>query len=300
MKTNMRALGAPLFALLIGLLMPAIVLADTPREIAKRVSPSVVLLVMEDASGQPLGMGSGFVVRDGIVATNMHVIEGAARGYAKLVDDKIKHDIRGIVASDAARDLVLLSVDGLKAEALGIGDSKAVAIGDAVFAVGNPRGLEGTFSAGIVSSVRKLGADLLLQITAPISPGSSGGPVVNNKSEVIGLAVATFKGGQNLNFAIPSEYLSALILAIKSPIDLPKAAEARKAKKEKSILDDMGGRSTDGVEGSQLLWTYIYTYDVVQWGKYSFSFRNQLREHVRNVVCLVVFYAADGKPIELT
>lgn len=145
MKTNMRASGAPLVALLLSFLTPVMALADTPRDIAKRVSPSVVLLVMEDTNGQPLGMGSGFVVCDGIVATNMHVIEGAARGYAKLVDDKTKHDIRGIVASDAARDLVLLSVDGLKADALGVGDSKAVAVGDAVYAVGNPRGLEGTF-----------------------------------------------------------------------------------------------------------------------------------------------------------
>jgi S1-C subfamily serine protease len=291
----MRASGAPLVALLLSFLTPAMALADTPREIAKRVSPSVVLLVMEDGSGQPLGMGSGFVVHDGIVATNMHVIEGAARGYAKLVDDKTKHDIRGIVASDAARDLVLLSVDGLKADALTIGDSKAVAVGDAVYAVGNPRGLEGTFSAGIVSSIRKIGDDSLLQITAPISPGSSGGPVVNSKGEVIGVAVATFKGGQNLNFAIPSQYLTALIPTIKAPVDLPKAAEARRAKKQKSILDDMGGRSTEGVQGGQLVWKY----KAGQTGDYSFTLRNQLREHVRDVVCLVVFYGSDGKPIDV-
>lgn len=295
MKTNMRASGAPLVALLLGLLTPAIALADTPREIAKRVSPSVVLLVMEDASGQPLGMGSGFVVRDGIVATNMHVIEGAARGYAKLVDDKTKHDIRGIVASDAARDLVLLSVDELMANALGVGDSNAVDVGDEVYAVGNPRGLEGTFSAGIVSSVRKVGDDSLLQITSPISPGSSGGPVVNSKSEVIGVAVATFKGGQNLNFAIPSQYLSALIPAMKAPIDLPKAAEARNSRREKSILDDIGGRNTDGVVGGDFLWDWEGSYEA---GDYSFSLRNKLRDHVRDVTCLVIFYNVDEEPIE--
>ena len=298
MKTNMRASGAPLVALLLSFLTPAMALADTPREIAKRISPSVVLLVMEDASGQPLGMGSGFVVRDGIVATNMHVIEGAARGYAKLVEDKTKHDIRGIVASDAARDLVLLSVDGLKAKALGVGDSNAVAVGDAVYAVGNPRGLEGTFSAGIVSSVRKVGDDSLLQITAPISPGSSGGPVVNSKGEVIGVAVATFKGGQNLNFAIPSQYLTALIPTIKAPVDLPKAAEARRAKKQKSILDDMGGRSTDGVVGVGFIWDWPGGYGGSPDGGYSFSIRNKLREHVRDVICLVVFRDAQNEPVE--
>ena len=70
---------------------------------------------------------------------------------------------------------------------------------------GNPQGLEGTFSQGIVSSIRVLGADKILQITAPISPGSSGGPVLNEKGQVIGVSVATFRGGQNLNFAIPSK-----------------------------------------------------------------------------------------------
>jgi TPR repeat protein len=181
-------------------------------EIAKRVSPSVVLLVMEDANGRPLSMGSGFVVRDGIIATNLHVIEGASRGYVKFVDDKTKYTIRGIVASDAANDLVLLSVDGFRGPALNIGDSNAVAVGDTIYAVGNPQGLEGTFSAGIISSIRKVSDGSLLQITAPISTGSSGGPVVNSKGEVIGVAVASFKeAGQNLNFAVPSNALDRIL-----------------------------------------------------------------------------------------
>jgi hypothetical protein len=86
-----------------------------------------------------------------------------------------------------------------------------VQVGDPVYAVGNPQGLEGTFSQGIISSIRDAGLDKLLQITAPISLGSSGGPVLNSKGEVIGVSVATFKAGQNLNFAIPSNYLKALL-----------------------------------------------------------------------------------------
>ncbi len=267
----------------------------SPRQIAAKVSPSVVLLVMQDVNGQPVAMASGFVVRDGVIATNLHVIEGAARGYAKLVDQKTKYNVRGVVASDPARDLVLLAIDGLKAASLTVGDSSQVAVGDNVFAVGNPRGLEGTFSAGVVSSIRKVGADWLLQITAPISPGSSGGPVVNSKGEVIGVAVATFKGGQNLNFAIPSRYLSALIPAIKAPQALPKAAKARKNKKEKSILDEMGGRSTEGVEASDFLWEK----PVLQWyGKYSFTLRNKLRDPVKNVICAVIFHNDKGEVID--
>ena len=282
-----------LVAVLVTITISAMALAeDSPREIAKRVSPSVVLLVMEDANGQPLAMGSGFVVLEGVVATNMHVIEGAARGYAKLVDQKAKYDVAGVVASDPTRDLVLLAVSGLKATSVTIGDSSQVAVGDDVFAVGNPRGLEGTFSAGIVSSIRKVGEDSVLQITAPISPGSSGGPVVNSKGEVIGVAVATFKGGQNLNFAIPSRYLSAMIPGTEALVALPKAAESSKARK--SILYEMGGRSTEGVSVAQFSWD-----SSTGNGSFSLSLRNNLRDAVRGVYCLAIFSGNDGGPIDI-
>ena len=112
---------------------------------------------MEDSNGQLLSMGSGFVVREGVVATNLHVIDGASSGYAKLVDNETKYNICGIVAFDPVRDLVLLSIEGLKVNSLKVGDSNGVAVGDTIYAVGNPRGLEGTFSAGIISSIRKVG-----------------------------------------------------------------------------------------------------------------------------------------------
>ncbi|HMN42444.1 MAG TPA: S1C family serine protease [Phycisphaerales bacterium] len=267
---------------------------QTAREVAKKVSPSVVLLVMEDSKGQPLAMGSGFVVKDGVIATNLHVIEGASQGYAKQADRKERLSIKGTVGIDAARDVVLLSVEDVKADALPMGDSKQVAVGDEIYAVGNPRGLEGTFSAGIISSIRRIGDDSLLQITAPISPGSSGGPVVNSKGEVIGVAAATFSGGQNLNFAIPSEYLSALASATTPTVPLGKAAAGTK-QKVKSLFDDLGGRSTGGVKVEQLLWDLPGN---AFNGEFSLSLRNELREPVRNVSCLLVFYGRDGQPVE--
>ena len=275
-------------------------LENSPREIAKRVSPSVVLLVMEDSNGQPLAMGSGFVIKDGIVATNLHVVEGASRGYAKLADREDKFKISGTVATDSARDIVLLAVEGLKAPALTLGDSKRVAVGDAVYAVGNPRGLEGTFSAGIISSIRKVGDDSLLQITAPISPGSSGGPVVNSKGEVVGVSVATFKGGQNLNFAIPSSYLTTLMSTLMStPTKLVKFAGGAKeaTPKSGSILDGLGGNSTEGVEGSDFLWNEP-RFRSFENGRYSFTLRNKLREAVKNVTCAVIFHNDNGEVVD--
>lgn len=267
--------------------------AQTPRDIAQESFPSVVLLVMEDANGQPLSLGSGFFVHNDLVATNLHVVEGASRGYAKIVGKKQKYDIAGVVGIDPERDLVLLKITGAKAPFLSLGDSQQVAVGDEVYAIGNPQGLEGTFSQGIVSGVRKVGKDTLFQITAPISPGSSGGPVLNAQGKVIGVAVATFRDGQNLNFAIPCSYLALLLKDLKpvSPLSVKTEPE-----QQKSILDGLGGRSTEGVTGGQLMWSYE-SYRMHA-GEYSFSLHNKLYEAIRDVYCLVIFYDHLDNPIE--
>ena len=266
--------------------------AQTPQQIAKKAFGSTVLLVMEDANGQPISLGSGFFVRNGQIATNLHVVEGAARGYAKLVGQKTKYDIEGITAIDSQRDLVILKVSAFGQQVLSLGDSDAVQVGESVYAVGNPRGLEGTFSQGIISSIREVGTDKLLQITAPISPGSSGGPVLNRASDVIGVSVATFRGGQNLNFAIPSNYLQALVAKVGAAKPL---SQAKSSKSSSSILADIGGRSTDGVTGGKLTWDTA----AAQIGFYTFSLQNRLRENVRNVSCLVIFYDTQNDPIDV-
>ena len=265
------------------------------RDIAKQAFPSVVMLVMEDDNGQPLSLGSGFFVRKDIVATNLHVVEGSVGGYAKIVGQKSKYSIAGYVAIDERWDLILLKIKDANAPALSLGDGTKIAVGDEIFAVGNPKGLEGTFSKGIISAIRKIKEDTLLQITAPISPGSSGGPILNNEGDVIGISVATFKGGQNLNFAIPASYLSKLLSDLKP---LKKLTVTEKPKKKvKSILSDLGGRSTEGVVGEKLTWKHqLYEMD----GNFSFTLRNQLRESVQDVYCLIIFYDKDGNPLDIT
>ena len=288
---NLFSLIVVLTSAFAGVLRPVPTSGQTAGQIAQESFPSVVLLVMEDANGQPISLGSGFFVRENVVASNRHVVEGASRGYAKLVGQKAKYNIAGVAGIDASHDLVLLTVLDAKAPSLTLSDSKQAAIGDNLYVVGNPQGLEGTFSQGIVSGIREIGTDTLLQITAPISPGSSGGPVLNSKGKVVGVAVATFKGGQNLNFAIPANYLAALLVQSKTSRTTPLSKETT-AKQDKSILNDLGGHSTEGVIGAQFAWS--------GGGSYTFSLRNQLDEAVKNVYCLVVFYDKESQPLDFS
>ena len=266
------------------------ILGQTRQKIAQSAFPSVVLLMMEDENRQPISLGSGFFIREGIIATNLHVVEKAISGYAKIVGQETKHDIEGIVGIDSERDLVLLYVSSAVAPSLSPGDSDKVSIGDEVYVIGNPQGLEGTFSQGIISGIRKIGTDKLLQITAPVSPGSSGGPVLDTRGKVIGVAVATFKEGQNLNFAIPYSYISQLLFKVESVKPLSRA----NIRTGKSILDDFGERNTEGMIGTLFTWDYKFPA-----GPYSFTLRNYLRESVKDVFCLVVFYGPDDEPIDI-
>src|SRR5882672_4013735 len=102
--------------------------AQTAQEIAKKAFGSTVLLVMEDSNGQPLSLGSGFFIRNGEIASNVHVVEGAVRGYAKLVGEKTKYDIEGITAVDAERDLVVLKISAARSQALPLGNSDVVQV----------------------------------------------------------------------------------------------------------------------------------------------------------------------------
>ena len=185
--------------------------AQTAPQIAEKALAATVYLEMQDSKGLPLGFGSGFFVRDNLIATNYHVIEGAARGTAKLVGQFSTYTIEGVTATDKTNDLALLKVTVSGIKPLPLGNSSDVKIGETVYVAGNPKGLEGTFSDGIISSRRDKYTKELLQMTAPISPGSSGGPVLNSKGEVIGISFMTLVGGQNLNFAIPSRYLTELL-----------------------------------------------------------------------------------------
>ena len=189
-------------------------LSNTPQQIAEKALASTVSLDMQDSNGATLTRGSGFFVRHNLIATNHHVIKGAAQGAAKLVSQETKYIIEGVTANDKTNDLALLKVTMQGINPLPLGDSDTARIGDAIYVAGSPQGWEGTFSNGIISGLREESSRRQLQMTAPISTGSSGGPVLNDKGEVIGVCVSSVYRGhetQNLNFASYSNALKELL-----------------------------------------------------------------------------------------
>ena len=185
--------------------------------LAQKALNATVYLEVERGSGQG-ARGSGFFVRPGYIATNYHVINGAETIIARLVGTETTYTIEEIVATDERHDLAIIKVIGDTPPELPLGNSDEVRIGETVYTVGNPQGLQGTVSRGIVSSMRDFGQNgIRIQIDAPISPGNSGGPVLNEKGEVIGVSVSGIQGidAQNLNFVVPSNYLKALLYKVK-------------------------------------------------------------------------------------
>ncbi len=265
-------------------------LGQSAREVARTAFKSVVLLVMNDSNGQPLSLGSGFFISNGIIATNAHVIDGASSGTAKLVGDTHTLSILGTVALDRYADLALLKVDS-SAPSLVLGATSNPSVGDNVYVVGNPLGLEGTFSEGIISGIRQVGSDSILQMTAPISPGSSGGPVMDSTGAVIGVSVATFQNGQNLNLAVPVSYLSKLLASV-SKETVPLGNVKKDDRPAHSMLDGVGTNAENGVTVSDyLLEVGIYENGG---GKYEFRLTNKLPVEISDPQLRILYYDAKG------
>jgi hypothetical protein len=167
-------------------------------------------------------LGTGFVIGAGLVATNLHVVSGSSKITVTLTD-KRELPVVQIENGDRERDLVLLRVAGPTLPTLKLGDSSSMRPGDPVVAIGHPMGLEDTVSNGLVSAVRHVDRAeqelTVLQISAPIAPGSSGGPIFNEKGEVIAVATAILVGAQNVSFGVPANYLKPL-LATSAPVSL--------------------------------------------------------------------------------
>lgn len=191
---------------------------------------STVTIKVSNSKG-PKGWGSGFFVDNNIIATNYHVIDGATKAVCYTTDEYKSYEIEGYVAIDRSADLALLKVKGLNRPPVKFATG-IINPGEKIYVIGTPlnESFEASISDGIISGVRDFDGKKLIQITAPISSGNSGGPVLNSKAEVIGITVSTispiiakiYKNAdvQNINFAVPKSNLE-LMLGFKKKYAIP-------------------------------------------------------------------------------
>lgn len=186
----------------------------TARQIARESFPSIVELTVRTDDPNTVTLGSGFFVAPGVIVTSRHVVLGGRAAIARTADGAREFRGMTLLAFDERSDLALLKIDDAEGAATVpalVLTEGAIEVGEPAYALGNPRDVGATISPGIVSAVRKLEEVALVQFTAPISPGSSGGPVVNEYGEVIGIVRSTRADGQNLNFAVAAAELRKLV-----------------------------------------------------------------------------------------
>lgn len=172
-------------------------------EAALNVSPAVVKVVAYDEVHEQLRSGSGFVLQpDGEVVSNFHVIKGASQIEITSSNGEV-YPVEQVILADARRDYVLLKIDASKLPAVQLGNVSRVRAGEAVIALGHQQRDGFTVTSGTFSGHREEGSQQWLQHTASIAPGSSGGPLVNQYGEVIGINTAYTPGYQSLVVAIP-------------------------------------------------------------------------------------------------
>ena len=195
---------------------------DIPA-IAKAANGAIVSIIMSDKNAHAIAKGTGFLVsKDGRIVTNYHVIAEGSSAKVKLPDGSL-FAVDGVLAFDKVRDVALIKAHGENFRTLTLGNSDRLQVGEDVVAIGNPLSLESTVSNGIVSGIRtddERGGKFL-QVTTPISPGSSGGPLFNMMGEVVGITTLYLEGGENLNFAIPINDAKRLLLRPQRLVSLP-------------------------------------------------------------------------------
>jgi len=174
-------------------------LALTPSKIFSQARPSVVVIVTSDERREALG--SGFIVSPGRVATNHHVVAGMNQALVIFSDGDTK-PVTKVVADSTEQDLIVLAVETGNRKPVKFGDELSLQQGDAVYALGAPKGLELTFTNGMVSSFRKSNAQFLIQTTAPIAPGSSGGPLFDATGRVVGVTTSMLSDAPGIYFSV--------------------------------------------------------------------------------------------------
>ncbi|WBW96269.1 S1C family serine protease [Oceanirhabdus sp. W0125-5] len=186
----------------------------TLKEIIKLNDIKTVAILADTKKG--ISIGSGFFVKDGIIVTNYHVIEGCSKAKVRMVDGTL-HEVDGVVAAHKTLDIAVLKLKNqIGISPIELGDVSEMEKGDNVVAIGSPKGLYNTVSTGIVSNLINDGKRDLIQISVPITHGNSGGPLFNQKGQVIGINSQGYEGGGMLNFAISVQHIEKIVNTLES------------------------------------------------------------------------------------
>ena len=182
------------------------------RLIARKLLPAVVTIQTFDGAGNGIALGSGFVVNSkGLIVTNYHVIDKADGATAKFTNGG-EERVEGVVEADPEKDYAILKINAIDLPVAALGNSDKLEQGEPLVAIGAPLGLSNTVTTGIVSEIRPLeGGRLMIQHTAPISHGSSGGPLINSAGQVVGVNTLMRTDGNGLYFALPINYIRATL-----------------------------------------------------------------------------------------
>jgi hypothetical protein len=242
----------------------------TTRDIFEAAKESIVLILAYDRDGVPVSLGSGFFVETNKVVSNFHVVEGASKIVIRQLGKKEQDEAKQILKFSKKLDLAVLET-ATPGKPLPLNkEQNHQGIGDRVVAIGNPRGLEGTVSEGIISSLRPTEDFKILQVTAPISPGSSGGPLFDADGRVIGVTTATIVGGQNLNLAVPILLLDRL----------EKGGGYEPLKMESKLQPE---RSNAGLAMSDFAKTHPSLDNT------SYTIQNETKNDIKNLVYLLIY-----------
>ena len=201
--------------------------ALTPEKLFENLSRSVWYVWGIDQYERRISQGSGVVVGPGKVVTNCHVLEKVRHIYVQrenvIYIAKLEH-------AETSRDLCQLDIKNFTAPAVTLGNTRDARVGQKVFALGNPLGLEGTFSEGMISALRGPdGKDPLIQTTAPFTSGSSGGGLFDSEGKLLGITTFIFKGSGNINFAVPVEWVREMDERMKAAEEKKKQLVAARA-----------------------------------------------------------------------
>ena len=173
----------------------------SPSQVFSRSRSSVVVIVASSENEQ--GLVSGFIVGDDKIVTNHHVLEGMSEAFVVFSDGKVQ-PVSEVIAASAEQDLMILRVQTGHRRSLSLGDELSLNEGDPVYAIGSPKGLQLSFTNGIVSSFRKSSSQILIQTTAPIAPGSSGGPLLDKSGLVVGVTTSRIEDAPGIYFSVGS------------------------------------------------------------------------------------------------